>query len=350
LNLSAEADILDIRHGEGTQTMRFAVRVVKPAALLSLILVAAQGCAPPKSAVRRVREIVPVKVEVRKAGKDALVYTDRDYTMESVPAPLDGASFIATPCDMKRNGVQGVRFVLSRPAVVYVGYQHEGKTPPDWLAKNFKKTGLRIRVHQPANRWAKRKERRWHFDLYSFDCPAGVMALGPNAGEGVEGNPLHYIVVLQKGATARDACFEGPVDEPVAGTVRKGARPYVDRAYTLENVPPELVGAELVRVRQADSMTEGSAQEIAFSDDATVYVAYDAGSKSIPGWIRRAGFRKTELTVSIGSMVFYPDKPMAVYAKEAKAGDEVRVGANRDPGWSGWPMQYLVMVKIREEK
>jgi hypothetical protein len=39
-----------------------------------------------------------------------------------------------------------------------------------------------------------------------------------------------------------------------------------------------------------------------------------------------------------------------VYAKEAKKGDEVRVGANRDPGWGGWPMQYLVMVKIREEK
>ncbi len=330
--------------------MGFTIRIVKPAALLFLILVAVHGCAPPRSAIRRVREIVPVKVDVRPVGKDALVYTDRDYTMENVPSALEGASFIATPCDMKRNGIQGVRFSLSKPAVIYVGYQSEGKTPPDWLTKNFEKKNLRIRVHQPENRYAKRKESRWHFDLYSFDCPAGVMALGPNAGEGVGGNPLHYIVVLQKGAKASGVCFEGPVGEPVAGTVKKGVRPYVDRAYTLENVPPELLGAELVRVRQADSMSEGSAQEIRLSDDATVYVAYDTSSENIPGWIRRAGFEKTALSVSVGSMGFYPDKPMTVYAREAKAGDEVRIGANRDPGWSGWPMQYLVMVKIREKK
>jgi hypothetical protein len=325
--------------------------MVRPSALLLLILAAVHGCAPAaKSAVRRVREVAPVKLEVRSVKKGALVYIDRDYTMEEVPDSLEGVSFIATPCDMKRNGIQGVRFSLSRPSVVYVGYQSEGRTPPDWLAKNFEKTKLKIKVHQPANRWAKRKERRWHFDLYRFSCPAGLMALGPNSGEGVEGSPLHYIVVLAKGTGAEDVCFEGPVAEPVAGTVREGCPAYVDRKYTLRRVPGELRGADLLAMKQADSLAEGGAREIRLSDDATVYVAYDAGSKTVPDWIVKERFEKTDLTLSVGGMGFYPEKPMIVYRREAEGGDEVRVGGNRSPGWSGWPMQYIVMIKIREKK
>ncbi len=308
----------------------------------------AAGCATmqPSVAVKEMLAITPDTVEVRALQPGAMVYTDRIYTVERHPEEMRGLALVATPCSMKQNTRDGVRITLAKSATVYVGYRDDAaKRLPFWLSERFEKTPLTIRVHQPADQWAKRPEARWEFTLHKAALPAGVVQFGANAGPGLEGNPLHYIVLVDPADALASAGFVGRINRPTGSIVRPGVRAYPDRNYTLKNVPGEMRGAIALALGQAEALDQANQREVVFDRDAIAYLAYDASSESVPDWVAAEGFTKTELRISIGNVVFCDDKPMAVYRRDVKAGDVLRLGANRAAGWSGWPMQYLLVVK-----
>lgn len=321
-------------------------RLVRIAAVALAALAAGCAAMQPRVPVKEMLLITPDRVEVRSLQPGAMVYTDRVYTVEKYPEEMKGIALVATPCSMKQNTRDAVRITLAKEATVFVGYRDDAaKRLPFWLSEGFQKTPLTIRVHQQADQWAKRPEARWEFTLHKAVLPAGVVQLGANAGPGLEGSPLHYIVLVDPADALASGGFVGRIDQPTGSAVKPGARAYPDRSYTLKDVPAELRGAISLALGQAEALDHERQREAVFDRDVVAYLAYDASSASVPDWIAGEGFVKSGQRITIGHMAFSDEKPMAVFRKDVKAGEVLRLGSNRAPGWSGWPLQYLLAVK-----
>ncbi|GLY90292.1 glycosyl hydrolase family 95 catalytic domain-containing protein [Actinoallomurus iriomotensis] len=104
-----------------------------------------------------------------------------------------------------------------------------------------------------------------------------------------------------------------------------GAPVYVDRGYTVTDLPGALDGATMIRGANDDSKLTEPADYLTFdlTRPATVYVAFDTRGEGSwwPGWPADQGFTRTDMTVQTS------DRPLAVFKKTVPAG-QVRLGPN----------------------
>jgi hypothetical protein len=303
--------------------------------------------------VREVRRVLATKISIQTLKEGAEVYTDRQVTVDKVPQELAEYTLIAGMSELRWAKQEGLCFVLERPAVVYVGIHSQIKNPPEWLTKNFEKTSLKIGAYQHATRYPARPEAKWDFIMWRRSFPAGRVELGPNRNEA-----LPYITVVEKGITPEKVEYSGPITGDILGFVKEGGRAYLDRSYTLKDIPPRLIEKTFVFMSQAYALENGeysgthlrvpwidvAGRELLLARDATVYIAYDATSTSVPDWMVKAGFKKTDMTLKISNIKVYDDRTMAIYSKDFKKDERVWLGPNQGEGFSGWPLQYLVIV------
>ena len=65
-----------------------------------------------------------------------------------------------------------------------------------------------------------------------------------------------------------------------------GATVFIDRSYTFTTVPAEIAGAPYIITANGDkNRTEENFLSFDLSQDATVYIAYDARASSLPNWL-----------------------------------------------------------------
>jgi len=115
--------------------------------------------------------------------KEALVYTDRPYTYTDMPENLVGATYVKMAMeDKKRGDPDYFTVTVSKPATVYVGFDHRAGKPASWL-DNWAKTGDALLSTDHGCR----------LELYLKSFPAGQITLGGNAAPGVG---AHYVVVI----------------------------------------------------------------------------------------------------------------------------------------------------------
>jgi uncharacterized repeat protein (TIGR02543 family) len=115
-------------------------------------------------------------------------YTDRAYTIKTVPTILKGLTTICTANDDKANkSASMLSFNLSENATVYVAYDPRGTKLPDWL-----------------NGWTKLNEKLGvnelqisSFNLYSKVFNAGKVTLGGNLASPGVGAMCQYIVMAK---------------------------------------------------------------------------------------------------------------------------------------------------------
>ncbi len=116
-------------------------------------------------------------------------YMDRPYTLMRVPLPLSGLPAIRpADLDYEAHDEAHLRFVLERPAKVYVGYLSTATSLPRWL-RAFTPEPMHLELEHPGG--------RYYFPIYSRDFPAGPVSLGGNQAEGCNGPAfLNYLVAV----------------------------------------------------------------------------------------------------------------------------------------------------------
>ena len=121
-------------------------------------------------------------------GTGITYYTDRTYKTTSVPASLNGAPFIKTANDDKRNaGTTLLSFELSQNATVYVAYDPRATALPSWLS-GWQKVVERVGINDP---------KISYMNLYSKSFQAGKVSLGGNMVSPAAGAENNYFVVVQ---------------------------------------------------------------------------------------------------------------------------------------------------------
>ncbi|MCJ8164434.1 putative Ig domain-containing protein [Pontibacter sp. E15-1] len=115
-------------------------------------------------------------------------YTDRTYTISSVPALLSGAILVRTANDDKRSTASALLgFDLSGPATLYVAYDPRSSALPAWLS-GWQKLAERVGVDDP---------KISHMELYSKAFPAGAVSLGGNLQSPAVGAQNNYFVLAK---------------------------------------------------------------------------------------------------------------------------------------------------------
>jgi len=137
-----------------------------------------------------VGELRPSHYRFAAARTGLRYYSDRDYSLASFPSFLDRARLLVAHNDDKaETDEQFVSFNLSRPATLYVGFDHRAKRIPYWLDE-WEPVGRRVNVEGDGMRY---------FELYRREVPEGPVVLGGNSsagGEWPDGAKSQYILFL----------------------------------------------------------------------------------------------------------------------------------------------------------
>ena len=244
-----------------------------------------------------------------------LIYIDRSYTWQAMPAPLVGATMIRTANNDKAStGTSHLTFDLTEAATVYVAYDSRRTVRPNWL-NSFTDTGMQVAIANNPH------------ILFSQSFPTGRVTLGGNlrnVGDAPPGQgSIYSVLVVPDSSQPLLGDLIVATDEPylaVDDGAQTGQPIYIDRNYTWGTLPPGLVGATVILTANDDKATTGT-DHLSFdlARPATVYVAYDTRRARRPDWLN--SFADTGLQVTI------PGAPHILLSQDFPAG-RVTLGGN----------------------
>lgn len=121
-------------------------------------------------------------------------------------------------------------------------------------------------------------------------------------------------------------------------TMHKDADFYVDRDYTVVDLPKALDGLTYIRPRNDDKWyKENDLLSFMLEGDATLYVAFDSRAGSLPSWL--SSWERIDMTIGTTDVSFN------VYSKAFSKG-KVTLGGNAVSPMSGAESTYLVLGNI----
>jgi hypothetical protein len=250
-------------------------------------------------------------------------YTDRTYTVTSVPGAYLGMDLIKTPNDDRNftTASDYLTFELFSDVTVYVAYDSRATSLPNWMS-GFTYTGNNIYTSLSTQP---------HLKVYSKSYFEGdCVNFGANKAPGFSGSTVsNYIVFYGTGSGPPTCTLDSSFQET---TLSNGIEYYTDRTYTMTSVPGSYVGMDMIKTPNDDRNLTTASDYLTFelSSDAIVYVAYDSRATSLPNWM--SGFSNTgdRIYTSLSSQPY-----LEVYSKAYYDGDCVKLGANKAPGFSG---------------
>lgn len=119
-----------------------------------------------------------------------------------------------------------------------------------------------------------------------------------------------------------------------------GNRFYVDRIYTLTNIPDTLADGVWVSTAN-DERDDTSAEAVSFkvAQSVRVHIGYDAAANRLPTWMSE--FTRTGLTINTTNP---QARTLSVYRRDYPAGT-IRLGGNMAAGAEGARANYVVIVQ-----
>ena len=251
-------------------------------------------------------------------------YTDRDYTLTSVPSVYTGMDTIITPNDERNMTTTSnyMTFAMPNDGTVYVAYDSRAISEPSWM-NGFIDTGDIIKTSLSSQPSLK---------IYSKNYKAGdCVNFGANKAQGFVGSTVsNYIVFYGKGGGVPVDCALNNKFEKT--TMKLGEHYYTDRNYTITGgIPDWMVGRTLIQTPNDERSDKSGNGYMSFTnpDDWWVYVLFDSRSSSIPDWLKGWELRGEKIKTSLSSQPY-----MKLYRKQFDAGVCVNLGGNYGPGSS----------------
>ncbi|MCP5005654.1 MAG: hypothetical protein GY941_17220, partial [Planctomycetes bacterium] len=250
--------------------------------------------------------VLDAKFEPATLSDGMEYYTDRAYTLTSVPSQYVGLDMIKTPNDDRAlTDASGgyITFELLNNATVFVAFDNRATSLPDWMS-GFADTGDAIYTSLSTQQFLKVYSK----NFISGDC----INLGANQAAGFSGGIVSNYVVFYRAAAAcvLDVKFQETI-------LSDGMEYYTDRVYTFTNVPVQYIGLDMIKTPNDDRNLTAASDYLAFElqNDVTVYVAYDRRATSLPDWLN--GFADTGdiINTSLGTQQF-----LKVYSKNFISG------------------------------
>ena len=120
---------------------------------------------------------------------NALVYIDRAFVFREIPDWLEGATYIKTANDDKKNLGLALSFEVNQNVTVYIAHDDKYLVKPDWLA-GFEDTGTYIDTNNIMS-------------LFQKDFVSGTVTLGSNVHptEAVDHN-MYSVIIVGNGSPA----------------------------------------------------------------------------------------------------------------------------------------------------
>ena len=133
--------------------------------------------------------------EVGKLVAGETFYTDRPYTLTSVPSFLAGASFIKTANNDKKLSTSEdfLRVYLKQQAIAYVAYDPRSTQRPAWLS-DWTKTNEVIGTTDPGSSYFEVYTKLVQFTL--FETYPYQLSIGANLATPAVGSNMNYIVAF----------------------------------------------------------------------------------------------------------------------------------------------------------
>jgi predicted outer membrane repeat protein len=237
-------------------------------------------------------------------------YTDRTYTLTSVPSKYLGLDMIKTPNDDRAStDTSGyLKFEMPDNGTVYVAYDRRATSLPNWMS-GFTNTGDTISTSMST---------QGYFRVYRKAYGAGsCVDLGGNYAPGSSTEYRSNYIVFYNPTTA--ACTLAPRFQKT--TLTQGMTYYADRSYTLTSVPSEYLGLDTIKTPNDDR----------YRTDASGYLTFTMPwrATSLPTWM--SGFTNTgdTITTSLSTQGY-----LKVYKMSYTAETCVDLGGNEAAGSS----------------
>ena len=130
--------------------------------------------------------------EVDKLQVGVVQYTDRPYTITSLPGYLQGASFVRTANNDKTVTTSNfLNAYIRGPAMAYIAYDPRATVLPTWLA-DWTKTDDVIGTTDPGSSYFEVYSRRLdYYDAYPYP-----LTLGGNLAASASGSNMNYLLIV----------------------------------------------------------------------------------------------------------------------------------------------------------
>ena len=257
-------------------------------------------------------------------------YTDRDYVLTNVPAPISGMETITTPNnDANRTDASNyLTFEMPFDGTVYVAYDSRATGLPYWL-RSFTDTGYKIYTSLSTQPYLK---------VYSKSVTADTCVnLGGNKAAGFSGGTVsNYLVFYSVGGVPSACALDPKFKQTFLAT---NTLYYTDRDYVLTSVPAPYQGMKTIATPNDERSRTDASNYLKFlmPIDGTVYVAYDSRATGLPYWLRSFTDTGYKIYTSLSTQPY-----LKVYSKPFTTDECVNLGANKADGFAGDYSNYIV--------
>jgi hypothetical protein len=125
--------------------------------------------------------------------------------------------------------------------------------------------------------------------------------------------------------------------------IRRGGRVYMDRRFTIKQMPPALNSALFIPTYNSDKDSNGDSFLTFYTTrDVEIYIGYDSRFSSIPAWLD-SNFERTTKEIEVG--VVENPFSLTLYKNSFFKNKKIILGGNREDDHSIFRSMYLVIIK-----
>ncbi len=272
------------------------------------------------------------------ANVGAKIYSDRDYTIASIPGFLEGGvSLLSRNADREKVGEGTLGYAtLSRESDVYVAFLYP-RLPRSYSA--FRSTELRIQIKGYLG-----KERHYH--VWEAMLPVGVHTFSGVNSQGAYGFIDSPFFLFEKGKNVENQREENC---RISRGFGRGSLFYFDRDYVISTIPDKLVGLSVGMTQNNDKMRPDSQIEdlyrFSLAEKTKVYLATDTGG--VPSWLRSykmlSGNKRIRVNYPVNKEKPARTQYFSLFKKRAFEGEKIEFGYPTDSLGSSKNL-YIVFV------
>ncbi|HEX2957870.1 MAG TPA: hypothetical protein VHO70_13625 [Chitinispirillaceae bacterium] len=237
-------------------------------------------------------------VRTTKAGEKALLFSDREHTIDTLPPELENGVLVTIPNALRFADTSSLMTLrVNRPGTVNCLLDTMYTTYPSFITD---KAGWR-----PAGKQCVANGKTYSI-LKCNIAQDEVLALdGPRSGGGTA-NRTSYALIVQPDADTAPIVIGCPDEIPLA-VLDTGVTPYIDSAWHVTVLPKELKNKLLIRTRQTDYLSADSdASCFTLAKGAKIYIAVDEEQSILPAFIREIDsvtgtWSKTRYTIELSN-------------------------------------------------